>query len=87
MNAVILNFPYYMFFISCKNNKQLCYSLNGQFLDEANLENLHPDVKIVLLNGYKDRVIIKNQNDPSFSMLKLPEMREELKIEIKKEDS
>lgn len=35
-NAVILTFPYYMVFISCKENKQLCYSLNGQFLDEAN---------------------------------------------------
>lgn len=32
-NALILNYPYYMFFISCEQNKQLCFSLNGQFLD------------------------------------------------------
>ena len=40
-NALILNYPYYMVFVSCKKNQQFCFSVNGQMLDQANFENLH----------------------------------------------
>lgn len=30
INSLLLTFPYYMFYIECKNNQQYCYSLNGQ---------------------------------------------------------
>jgi WD40 repeat protein len=34
--SLLLKYPYYMLFIACEQNKQFCYSLNGQLLDEAN---------------------------------------------------
>jgi WD40 repeat protein len=52
-NALIINYPYYMLLICCSQNKQYSYSLNGQFLDEANFENLHQEVKICKINGYQ----------------------------------
>jgi hypothetical protein len=58
-NALILSYPYYMFFISCDDNKQFCYSLNGQFLDEANFESIHSSVKICKINGYQECLVIK----------------------------
>lgn len=87
INALILNYPYYMYFVSCERNKQLCFSLNGQSLDEANFEQLHPEVKICLINGYEERLVIKSRNDTYFQMIKLPEMREELKIDLKNDDN
>ena len=34
-NTILLSYPYYMLFISCEQNKQFCYSINGQYLDES----------------------------------------------------
>ena len=31
-NALLLSYPYYMFFISCKD-RQVLFSINGQYLN------------------------------------------------------
>lgn len=72
VNALLLSYPYYMFFISCKGDKQLCYSLNGQYLDESNYENIHKIARICNINGYQERLVIKKKDCNYFSLLKLP---------------
>jgi hypothetical protein len=51
-NALVVSFPYYMFFISCADH-QYCYSLNGQYLDESHYEQLHRQVAVCTINGYQ----------------------------------
>lgn len=34
LNGILMSYPYYLLWIECEGNKQFCYSLNGQLLNE-----------------------------------------------------
>lgn len=53
-------------------NRQLCYSINGQFLDEAAFDVTLPP-QIYRQMGFQDRVIFKLERE--FVCLSLPDFR------------
>jgi len=68
-----VSYPYHMLLINV-GKRQLCYSINGQFLDEAEFDvTLKPQLYRQM--GYQDRAILKLEKE--FVCLNLPDFRTE----------
>jgi WD40 repeat protein len=71
--AMCVSYPYTMIVILA-GKKQLCYSINGQYIDEAEFDvQLKPQVYIQM--GFQDRIIFKLEKE--FVFLSLPDFRTE----------
>ena len=86
LEVTLLTTPYYLLFVSCPG-RQYCYSINGQFMEESHYESLESKSCVVVVPNFQQRLLVKKKDELHFSILKLPELREERQIALKEDDN
>lgn len=86
LNCLLISYPYYLLWIECEGNRQYCYSLNGQLLNEYSFESLEKHTKSLRVH-FKELIVLKEKRQNYFMLVQLPSMGLKEKIMINEEDN